>query len=63
MDIRELAYSVIDQLSDEKVRAFLTLFGDDNILAKMGMETTSIDRESKYLEKFDKVVDNFNMDD
>ncbi|MCH5194292.1 MAG: hypothetical protein J1F11_10045 [Oscillospiraceae bacterium] len=62
MSLQELAYSVIDGLSEEKLRAFLTLFADDNTLAQMGGGSSASDRESKYLEKFDKVVDNFNMD-
>ena len=63
MNLREMAYSVIDQLSEEKLRAFLTLFADDNILAGMKNETVTIDRGSRYLEKFDKVLDDFNMDE
>ena len=63
MSLQELAYSVIDGLSEEKLRAFLTLFADDSTLAKMETRSVSMDRESKYLEKFDKVVDNFNMDE
>ena len=61
MSLREMAYNVIDSLSEEKLRAFLTLFADDDILAGTG--SVSADRESRYLEKFDKVVDNFNMDE
>ena len=63
MSLQELAYSVIDGLSEEKLRAFLTLFADDHTLAGMKNEPVSTDMESKYLEKFDKVVDNFNMDE
>ena len=62
MSLQELAYSVIDGLSEEKLRAFLTLFADDNTLAQVEGRSAAIDRESKYLEKFDKVVDNFTMD-
>lgn len=63
MSLREMAYSVIDQLSEEKLRAFLTLFADDNTLAGMETDTMKIDRGSKYLEKFDKVLEDFNMDE
>ena len=34
MNIRELAYGVIDNLPEEKIRAFLTLVADENILAR-----------------------------
>lgn len=61
MGLREMAYNVIDGLSEEKLKAFLTLFADDDMLAGAG--SAPVDRGSKYLEKFDKVVDNFNMDE
>ena len=60
-DLRKMAYNVIDQLSEEKLRAFLTLFADYN--APAASRPDPIDNSSKYLEKFDKVVDNFNMDE
>ena len=61
MGLREMAYSVIDGLSEEKLRAFLTLFADEDMLAGIG--AVHADPGSKYLEKFDKVLDDFNMDE
>ena len=61
MDLRGMAYNVIDQLSEEKLRAFLTLFADYS--APAGSRSSPMDNGSRYLEKFDKVLDDFNMDE
>lgn len=46
MTARELAHSVIDNLSDEKVNAFLTLFADEDALSAARTEAAA--KEKRY---------------
>ncbi len=56
MSTRELAYNVIDHLSEEKIKAFLTLFADDNILARMETEAMAADTDRKHYNNFDEIL-------
>lgn len=56
MSTRELAHSVIDNLSDGKIKAFLTLFADDNILARMETEIMAADTNRKHYNSFDEIL-------
>ncbi len=56
MSTRELAYNVIDHLSEEKIKAFLTLFADDNILARAETEAMAADTNRKRYNSFDEIL-------
>ncbi|MEE5991766.1 MAG: hypothetical protein V3G42_00850 [Oscillospiraceae bacterium] len=43
MSTREIAYSILDTLSDEKLQAFITLFADENQIARMETELMAND--------------------
>lgn len=43
MSTRELAYHVVDSLSEEKLQAFITLFADENEIARMETELMAND--------------------
>lgn len=56
MSTRELAYHVVDSLSEEKLQAFITLFADENEIARM--ETELMANDSNAL-KFNSVEELF----
>ncbi|MBR0483242.1 MAG: hypothetical protein IJJ69_00505 [Oscillospiraceae bacterium] len=56
MSTRELAYHVVDSLSEEKLQAFITLFADENEIARM--ETEMMANDSNAL-KFNSVEELF----
>lgn len=56
MSTREIAYNVIDHLSEEKLKAFLTLFADDNTLARMETDAMAEDTNRKYYDSFDEIL-------
>lgn len=56
MSTREIAYNVIDHLSEEKIKAFLTLFADDNTLARMETDTIAEDTDRKHYDSFDEIL-------
>ncbi|MGN0608026.1 MAG: hypothetical protein ACI4J6_02395 [Oscillospiraceae bacterium] len=57
MSTKEMAYNVIDHLSEEKIKAFLTLFADDNTLARMETETMADDKSRKHYNSFDEILE------
>ena len=63
MSTKELAYNVIDQLSEEKIKAFLTLFADDNILARMETEAIETDTNRRHYDSFDEILAEINGDE
>ena len=40
MSTREIAYSIIDRLSDEQITAFITLFGNASVLDEVPNDET-----------------------
>ena len=56
MSTREIAYNVIDHLSEEKIKAFLTLFADDNTLARMETDAMAEDTDRKHYNSFDEIL-------
>ncbi|MBR1528622.1 MAG: hypothetical protein IJ642_04880 [Oscillospiraceae bacterium] len=43
MSTKEVAYSILDTLSDEKLQAFITLFADENQVARLETELMAND--------------------
>lgn len=56
MSTREIAYNVIDHLSEEKIKAFLTLFADDNTLARIETDAMAEDADRKHYNRFDEIL-------
>ena len=46
MSTREMAYHVVDSLSEEKLKAFITLFADENEIARMETELMANDPDA-----------------
>lgn len=64
MNIRELAYGVIDNLPEEKIRAFLTLVADENILARAECDyiINNPDKRKTY-DSVDELIEEILKDD
>ena len=56
MSAREIAYSVIDSLSEEKIEAFITLFADENTIARFETEVILKDKTRKRYNNFDEIL-------
>lgn len=63
MSTREIAYNVIDHLSEEKIKAFLTLFADDNTLARMETDAMAEDTGRKHYDSFDEILAEIDEDE
>ncbi len=57
MSKRELAISVIKSLSQEKLEAFLTLFADENMIARLEGDMLANDPDAKRYNSFQEFMD------
>ena len=64
MSIRELAYGVIDNLPEEKIKAFLTLFADENTLTRAECDyiVNNPDKRKTY-DSVDELIEEILKDD
>lgn len=56
MSTREYAMDILKNLSDEKIMAFITLFADENTLARMECEMLENDPNAKKYSSFDEFM-------
>ena len=63
MSIREYAASVLASLSEEKVLEFITLFADENTLARMESDMLISDPNTKRYDSFTEFLDELENDD
>ncbi|MBQ8941366.1 MAG: hypothetical protein IJ062_05960 [Firmicutes bacterium] len=63
MSTRDYAIDVIKNLPEEKIIAFLTLFADENTLARMESERIRNDRSRKLYDSFDEVLEAIDSED
>lgn len=64
MSIRELAYGVIDTLPEEKIKAFLTLFADENTLTRAECDYILKNPDkSKSYDSIDELIEEITKDD
>ena len=56
MSTRELAIGVINELSEDKIQAFLTLFADENMLARLETELMANDPSRKRYDSFEEIL-------
>ncbi|MBO5104370.1 MAG: hypothetical protein J6B74_04835 [Ruminococcus sp.] len=57
MSTRELAINVIKSLSEEKLKAFLTLFADENMIARLEGDMLANDPNAKRYSSFQEFMD------
>lgn len=57
MSAKEMAHSVIDGLSEEKVNAFLLLFADENTLARLETEAMASSPDSLRFNDVDDLLE------
>lgn len=62
MSTRELAINVIKSLSEEKLQAFLTLFADENMIARLEGDMLANDPEAKRYSSFQEFMDEMEQD-
>lgn len=63
MSNRDLAIGVINNLSEEKLKAFLTLFADENTLARVETESIASDNSRKHYNSFDEIAEEILKDE
>ena len=57
MSNRDLAIGVINNLSEEKLQAFLTLFADENTLARIESEEIANNNSRSRYNNFDEIAE------
>ena len=57
MSTRELAINVNKSLSEEKLKAFLTLFADENMIARLEGDMLANDPNAKRYSSFQEFMD------
>ncbi len=60
MSTKEYAVSVLASLSEEKMREFITLFADDNTIARMESEMLAEDKNAKKYSDFAEFMQEMN---
>lgn len=57
MSNRDIAIGVVKEMSDEQINAFITLFVDDDLLARIEAENIAYDSESPSFDNVDDLVE------
>ena len=57
MSSRDIALGVVRRMSDEQINAFLSLFVDENLLARIEAENIANDSESPSFDNVDDLVE------
>lgn len=57
MSNRDIAIGVVKGMSDEQINAFITLFVDDDLLARIEAENIAYDSESPSFDNVDDLVE------
>lgn len=57
MSSRDIALGVVRRMSDEQINAFLSLFADENLLARIEAENIANDSESPSFDNVDDLVE------
>lgn len=63
MSTRDYAVSVLASLSEEKMMEFITLFADENTLARMECEMLANDPNAKRYSSFKEFMDEMERED
>lgn len=62
MTVKEYAVSVLASLSEQKMREFITLFADENILARMESDILARSPHAKRYQSFQEFVTDMEKD-
>lgn len=62
MSTRELAINVIKSLPEEKLKEFLTLFADENMIARLEGDMLANDPTAKRYSSFQEFMDEMEQD-
>lgn len=62
MSTKELEINVIKSLSEEKLKAFLTLFADENMIAHLESDMLANDPTAKRYSSFQEFIDRTEQD-
>ena len=57
MSTKEVAYSILDTLSDEKLQAFITLFADENQIARIETELMANDPNAPHFNSVEELFE------
>ena len=63
MTVKEYAVSVLASLSEQKMREFITLFADENTLARMESDMLAQDPNAKHYQSFQEFMTDMEQDD
>ena len=63
MSTRDIAVSVLSNLSEQKMLEFIRLFADENTLARMETEMLLNDPDAKRYSSFDEILKEIEEDD
>lgn len=55
MSIREIAKRILDNLTDEQLAAFITLFADENVQAMIEADRVANDPNRRYFSSFSEI--------
>lgn len=55
MSTKEIAIDIVNSLSEERLKAFITLFGDENIQAALESNQIAADTTRPRYDSFDEV--------
>lgn len=56
MSIKEYAIDILNTMPDEKIMAFITLFADENAIARMETEMAAANTDRKRYDSFDEIA-------
>lgn len=56
MTTKDYAINVINSLSEDKLKAFLILFADENTLARFESEKIAADPDKKHYNSFKEII-------
>ena len=57
MSTKDYAMSILDSLSEEKLRAFITLFADDNTIARIETEMLANDPDAPQYRTVEELME------
>ncbi|MBQ8921789.1 MAG: hypothetical protein IJ060_06465 [Oscillospiraceae bacterium] len=63
MSTKDIAYGILDSLSEEKLEAFITLFADESTIAKFESEAIAKSPNPKLFDSFEDFMKEMDQKD
>lgn len=63
MSSKEIAFSILDSLSDEQIKAFIPLFASDNVKARYEAKQIAADGDRRHYSSFSEIEKEIFSDD